>query len=177
MADPRANTGRTRRLSLYFIIPWIIARFGLEANAIKFVGGRNKGKLYLEQFLLHLLLITLRLHCFRMGDDDRAPHDHPFWFWTFPLCGYYERYWDPAKRIFKTRWVAPFRFHFRPAKFRHCVKIDTTQVQPDGVKFCKSPVWTIVICGRYTNRWGFWPTPSKFVPATAWEAYCREHNL
>jgi hypothetical protein len=174
MRETRPETGRERRLEWYFILGTL--RFGLEVNTIHFVSGVRKGERYLDQFLLHLGLVTLRVHRFLQGDDGRAVHDHPFWFITFPLHGYYERYWDTASRLLRVRYVKPWRFHFRPAKHRHIVLLEPDQVLPNG-KRMRVPAWTFAIAGRYSRTWGFWPTPSEFIPASAWEKYCRVHKL
>lgn len=176
MADTRTNTGRHRRLKWYiaFKLFGIEMRLGFEANGIHFVSGRRKGQLYLEQFLLHLLLFTVRVHRFVRGDDDRAPHDHPFWFVTFPLADYDETYLD-ARGSLRRRNVKAFRFHYRPAKHRHIVSLYGCVA--NGVLYEPKPVWTIVVNGPYLNRWGFWPEPDTFVPASDWERYCAEHKL
>ena len=44
---------------------------------------------YLERWIIWCGF-TLRLHKFHKGDDDRAFHDHPWWFITLPLRSYTE---------------------------------------------------------------------------------------
>ena len=84
--------------------------------------------------------LTLRLHRFHKSDDDRAFHDHPWWFVTFPLAGYLEHV--PGQGS-PTR-IKPWRPHFRRAKHRHIVQLI------DG------PVWTAILTGAKQNEWGFW---------------------
>ncbi len=136
------------------------------------------GTRYLERWILWFGIGTLRLHRFWSGDDLRAPHDHPWWFITFPLRSYEERVFDkyslpdkwrnswpdmcpPDKRNFcrlaVKRTVRAFRFHYRPAGYRHIV------LQPSR------PVFTIVITGARRHHWGFWPRPHTFVHHTEWE--------
>ena len=48
-------------------------------------------RLYMRRRMLYLGGLSLpRIHTFFSGDDPAAPHDHPFWFWTFPLRSYTE---------------------------------------------------------------------------------------
>lgn len=116
---------------------------------------------YLERWIVYLGGFTLRLHKFWRGDDDRAPHDHPWWFITFPLKTYMEMIPlppNPAGIAMIGRRVEAFRFHFRPATYRHSVKMEP------GAK----PFFTFVISGQRSRSWGFWPTPNTFVYYKDW---------
>ena len=155
-------------------------RFGLIFDTVHFLGSD-----YLTRLRAYAVG-TLRLHKFHRGDDDRAPHDHPWWFITFPFTSYTERYWTAEEEVARPqhpvdaffglpapatnprlRWVArtrvvkAWRFHFRPAKFRHFVI-----GRADGLK---KPFWTFVIAGFASNNWGFWRTPTEFVPHKEWD--------
>ena len=105
-----------------------------------------QGRPYLERWFVMLFGCTIRLHKFYRGDDDRALHDHPWRFWTFPLRGYWER--TPAG----TQYVKPWRLHYRPSGYQHTV-VDFR----GGV-----PAFTLVVTSRKERRWGFWPG-GKFV--------------
>lgn len=109
---------------------------------------------YLERWILYLGRCTLRLHKFYRPDDDRAPHDHPWWFVTFPLQGYRELVWIGSLTHFNE--VPALRPSFRPAVYRHMVT---------GPEF---PVWTFIITGPVKRKWGFWKTPREFVPYSEW---------
>jgi len=98
---------------------------------------------------------TLRLHKFYKGDHDRHMHDHPWNFWTFPLSDYYE--WADELQFSDPEWITPgfsrrhnfvkgWRFHYRPAEYRHIV-----QSLPGG-----KPIYTLVATGRRVRPWGFW---------------------
>lgn len=118
-----------------------------------------KGKPYLERWIIYCGG-TLRLHRFHDGDEP-VLHDHPWWFVTFPLRGYWETYHFSSATATGTnpicrRWVAPFRFHFRKATHRHYI------LKPSR------PVWTVVITGDVSRVWGFWPRPDEFVPYHEW---------
>lgn len=125
----------------------------------------------MTRWILRIACWELRLHKFFRGDDDRAPHDHPFDFWTFPLTTYSEEVfplpeYDPldgevwAAEPFM-RHVRRFRAHHRPAYFRHIVhgRVDRKN----------KPFYTIVLARRRRERkWGFWPTPTTFVYWKLW---------
>jgi hypothetical protein len=140
-------------------------RVGLEYSRVHLP---RTGEKYLDRFFAYVGG-TFRLHRFWRGDDDRAPHDHPWWFVTFPFVSYVERYWD--RDVFAdgttgfwyetSRVVKAWRFHFRPAKFRHIVV-----GRADGKK---KPFWTLVITGFASNAWGFYPKPDEFIPWREWD--------
>jgi hypothetical protein len=128
---------------------------------------RLHGEPYLTRWFLCIGGWTLRLHKFHRGDDERAPHDHPWDFWTFPLRPYveavYEADLDTGVRLNR---VPARRWSFRPAEYRHIV------LEP------AAGVWTIVVTKPKRRAWGFWPlksmapnTPPKrwFVPASEWK--------
>lgn len=115
---------------------------------------RLDGEPYLTRYILKLFGRTLRLHKFHRGDDDRAFHDHPWPFWTFPL----KTYWELVPGVpYQRQRVRAFRLHYRPAEYQHIV------LDPER------PFWTIVFTGKYERSWGFWPTPNTFVPWRDWK--------
>lgn len=134
------------------------------------------GQRYMDRFIVYVKG-TIRLHKFWRGDDDRAPHDHPWSFVTFPFTSYVERYWEqePFVRydlthdreyvelvwVERTRVVKAWRFHKRNAKFRHIVI-----GRADGKK---TPFWTLVFSAGHSNKWGFWPDPETFVYWREWK--------
>ena len=120
-------------------------RFGLTHDLVK-----ETGEPYLERWIIWCG-ITLRLHKFHKGDDDRAFHDHPWWFVTLPLRTYFERTPQQEQVVVK-RW----RPHFRRADHRHIVQMT------DGL-----PVWTFIITGPKSKEWGFWDN-NEFVHHQQW---------
>jgi len=138
-------------------------RIGVEQSTIV-----HHGRPYLARWIAYLAG-TIRLHRFLRGDDDRAPHDHPWWFITFPFTSYVEKYWARVEEerggvhwTTCTRIVKAWRFHFRPAEFRHYVI-----GRADGKD---KPFWTLCITGYSSSKrkWGFWPDPTKFVYWRDW---------
>ena len=99
----------------------------------------ENGDPYLERWILWFGY-TVRIHRFHKGDDDRAFHDHPWWFITIPIKSYEEVRPDGA--VVKVRRFWP---HFRRAKHRHIVRL----LNPGSV-------WTLIITGRKCQEWGFW---------------------
>ncbi len=107
---------------------------------------------YLERWILWFG-ITLRIHKFHKGDDDRAYHDHPWWFITFPLVPYLEQ--SPGKPLKRLRRFVP---QYRSAQHRHIVKL----IEP-------KPVWTFIVTGPKSKEWGFWEQ-DQFTHHTHWLA-------
>lgn len=85
------------------------------------------------------------LHKFHRGDYDRAFHDHPWGFWTFPLKSYREIVLNERGKPY-LNVVKPFEWHYRPASYTHIVLDDKERF----------PVWTIVIPEVKNNEWGFY---------------------
>jgi hypothetical protein len=143
-------------------------RFGFEYSRVGMARPGMREVPYLDRYIVYLGGLCVRLHKFWRGDDDRAPHDHPWNFWTFPLRSYNETVEELVisddgaacewrRRINK---VTAFRLHKRPAAYRHIVL-----GRADG---STKPFWTFVITGRVINSWGFWPRPDDFVKWRDW---------
>lgn len=146
---------------------WRGRRFGYEQNRVHLL---TTGEAYLDRFIVYFGGPCVRLHRFWRGDDDRAVHDHPWDFWTFPLTDYLERLEDGSLQI-----VRKFRLHYRPAEYKHFV---IGPVRPDWLELTKVPVWaalrdhdpfwTIVFAGFRRRKWGFWPDPNTFIYWRDW---------
>ncbi len=111
------------------------------------------GDPYLERWILWFGG-SLRLHRFFASDEDRAAHDHPWWFVTIPFSAYAE--FVQAGIGERKRLVRPFRPHFRSARFRHRVDL------------LSYPTWTLVLTGPKSREWGFW-TQGTFVHSDDWQ--------
>lgn len=80
-----------------------------------------------EPYMTRYFVGGFRLHIMHRGDAGRGPHDHPWWFITFPLNSYVEEvayeHWneDEHRMELRTRinLVKRFRFYFRPARYTH----------------------------------------------------------
>lgn len=126
-------------------------RFGVEKSRVGF--GDTP---YLDRYIVYAGKLTFRMHKFWRGDDDRAPHDHPWTFVTFPLSSYEEIYVDNG--VLMHRWVPALRFNYRSLDFKHIVI---------GRKD-RRPFWTFVITGPKRKSWGFWPSDKEYVPWRLW---------
>lgn len=132
-------------------------RFGLQRSPIF-----RKGGPYMTRYIAYFGPVCLRFHHFLHGDDP-TPHDHPFWFWTFPLVSYVELVGDLGSQV--GREVRAFKWHFRSATFKHVVlgRINK-KTTPWSVYEGEHSFWTIVVAGLPTREWGFWPNRNTFIP-------------
>lgn len=102
--------------------------------------------------------LNIYLHKFCRDDDDRALHDHPWWFVSLMIRGRYTEIIAHDHNTGEGRGFirsAP-GLAFRRAEHRHRVVLDWK----DGKQI---PCWTIVITGPKVRTWGFW-CPRGFVP-------------
>lgn len=138
-------------------------KFGWEQHRIHLAG-----KPYMDRYMLSIG-IQLRFHKFWRGDDDRAPHDHMWWFVTLPFTSYTElvprKFTIPGRGDFECwkydrRIVRAWRFHYRSRGFKHIV-VGRSDGKTD-------PFWTFVITGPKRNEWGFWRTPDRFIHNKDW---------
>lgn len=116
------------------------------------VGGEDNPYLYRWYLIPRNRYFNIYLHKFLRDDDDRALHDHPWWFISLILKGgYFERVKQTVLRRDR------FSLAFRPATHRHRVILFRDALGP------KQPCWTLIITGRKKRIWGFW-CPKGFVP-------------
>lgn len=145
-------------------------KFGIEANVI-----RVDDQPYLSRWIVWFGWGSIRLHKFWRGDQVRAPHDHPWTFWTFPFKPYMEYVfsngetsWGPYE-IRTPRHVEAYRWHKRGIGFKHIVVR-----RSDGRR---DPWYTLVVTGPERQvqdgavtraDWGFWTEPGVRVPWWEW---------
>ncbi|APQ42187.1 hypothetical protein PBI_MRMAGOO_84 [Mycobacterium phage MrMagoo] len=122
---------------------------------------RDNGTVYLNRW--HVIprnrFFNVYLHQFLGSDDDRALHDHPWWFASLVLKG---GYWEHHEDCWMT-WRGRGSFAIRRAKTAHRVELDTTvdyEAIQDGVPFLElqrreKPAWTLVFTGPKIRSWGF----------------------
>ncbi|MEP7150066.1 MAG: hypothetical protein ABI857_14395 [Acidobacteriota bacterium] len=101
--------------------------------------------------------LNIYVHKFLRDDDDRALHDHPWWFVSLILKGGYVEVTDKGP-VTRDRWSLAFR----PATHRHRVELHRV-IEPWAGLTVRIPAWTIVVTGRSSRTWGFW-CPKGFVP-------------
>ena len=117
--------------------------------------------------------LNIYVHQFLRSDDDRALHDHPWWFVSLMLQGMYTEVTDTARTVRSA--PEPWRLFFgdrplafRPATWRHRVELIAT---PEWCEIAGTmltngmsgvppkreiPCWTLIITGRRVRTWGFW---------------------
>lgn len=103
-------------------------------------------------------VVNVYLHHFLRSDDDRALHDHPWWFASLILRG---GYWEHrADRVISSRsWRTAGSLAFRRPTVAHRVELDRFTARdglwglpaPAGEK----PAWTLIVTGPRVRPWGF----------------------
>lgn len=126
-------------------------RFGLTSQTIGL-----KECPYLTRTILWIGPWSLRYHVFWRSDEERALHDHPWAFLTFPLNTYREEYMPPFADQSLFRDVKRFRFHYRHWGFIHRVIVPSN-------KPARTFVWTF----RKRSSWGFW-VGKQYLPWRNW---------
>lgn len=112
---------------------------------------------YVIRWRLEVPFGSLRVHHWLAPDDDRAFHDHPWWFATIVIRGgYTDRNPDGHDHLHAGS------ARFRPALHRHTVV-------PDA-----GGAWTILLTGPPVRAWGFWKD-GRFRKANKWFAAYGHH--
>lgn len=102
---------------------------------------------------------NLYLHKFLRDDVDTALHDHPWWFISWIIKGYYLEYTPvPGNPHPRRRWSVAYR----AGTYRHRVAL-VNGFRKDGT-YGKKPCWTVIMTGRRGRAWGFWCPHGGFVP-------------
>lgn len=101
-------------------------------------------------------VVNVYLHKWMHSDDDRAMHDHPWWFLSLILKGNYTEV--TPEGAFKRRAGT---IAYRPATWRHQVELEKDEEE----KFATA--WSVIVTGPVKRNWGFW-CGTRFV---AWEDF------
>lgn len=112
---------------------------------------------YVIRWRIETPIGSVRVHHWLGPDDDRAFHDHPWWFLTFVLRGGYTDVSPTGGEYLRAGCI-----RFRPALHQHTVVPD------------KGGAWTLLITGPKTRSWGFW-LKGKFKKANKWFATYGHH--
>lgn len=132
----------------YTLLQWLARLLSGKPHFI--IGGEDQPYLKRWYLIPRNTFINVYLHQFLRSDDDRAKHDHPWWFVSFLIWG---SYLEDLDRNGVQRWIgrsAP-SVALRRTTDRHIVYL-----------FKSRPAWTIVITGRTVREWGFW-CPKGFI--------------
>ncbi|WMI33253.1 hypothetical protein SEA_SLIMJIMMY_74 [Mycobacterium phage SlimJimmy] len=121
------------------------------------------GDVYLKRW--HIIprnrFFNIYLHQFLSSDDDRALHDHPWWFASLVLKGGYWEHFDDGWM----KWRRPGSFEIRKPKTAHRVELAKGErfvwvvngAKPHG-RFpvpTEKPAWTLIFTGPRFRSWGF----------------------
>jgi hypothetical protein len=103
-------------------------------------------------------VLNIYVHKFMRSDDDRALHDHPWWFVSIMLRGSYIEHTPKGSALRKAPSIA-----FRKAEHIHRVQL----IPQRSNVLRETPCWTLIVTGRKARHWGF-HCPKGFVP---WEKF------
>lgn len=110
-------------------------------------------------------VLNIYLHKFLHDDEDRALHDHPWWFISIMLKGGYQEVIDIERSstagFTETICRRAPSIAFRKSEHRHRVVLHRDYGDNHAIG---RPItcWTLVITGRVTRNWGFW-CPQGFI--------------
>lgn len=110
-------------------------------------------------------IFNIYLHHMRHDDDDRAPHDHPWWSLSLCLDGYIQemellpKIFEESEQRFRQNHIRKGDWKWRGKEYAHFLKL------PEG------DAWTLFITGPKIRKWGFhcpkgWLPWDKFVDPT-----------
>lgn len=112
------------------------------------------GSPYMERYwLLDTRWLSIKVHWIATPDYDRHMHDHPWWFASLVLRGWYIEdrphsrvpyFWNDGREFCYHVVRSPGSFAYRAIGERHRV----STVSPGGV-------WTLFINGPRARKWGF----------------------
>lgn len=141
---------------------WLRKWLRFEPHQI--IGGEDRPYLRRWYVIPRNPVFNLYLHQFLRSDDDRALHDHPWYFASLILKG---GYWEHRKdRLITGRsWRSAGSIAFRSPDTAHRVELATESVPicrvqgPDGDRTyydtVELPTWTLIATGPRIRRWGF----------------------
>lgn len=95
---------------------------------------------YMYRWVFGCPWFAIRIHHWISSDDDRAFHDHPWWFITLVLAGGYTDV-SPAGED---------KVRIGSIRFRRALHSHTVRVNPGGC-------WTLLVTGAEKRYWGFYP--------------------
>lgn len=116
-----------------------------------YIGGQERPYMLRWYIIPRNRWLNVYLHKICRDDDDRALHDHPWWFVSIMLRGAYIEHTPTATNHRRAPSIA-----FRSSTAQHRLEL----YRRDGETL---PCWTLVITGRRVRNWGFW-CPKGFVP-------------
>lgn len=120
-----------------------------------FVGGKERPYMLRWYILPRNRWLNIYLHKFCRDDDDRALHDHPWWFLSIMLLGRYLEHTEHVSgngqytlTIHCQKERRAPSIAFRRAEHKHRIELPKQDGEPVSC-------WTLVITGRRVRDWGF----------------------
>jgi hypothetical protein len=142
-------------------LPWVKGWLSGKPHFI--IGGADNPYLLRWYILPRNRFFNVYLHKFMRDDEDRALHDHPWWFASLMLRGSYDEVQDYCVEHRHAPSIA-----YRCATHRHrVVLMRDEQDKP-------IPCWTLILTGRVSRVWGFWCAGKGFVP---WMQFVAPHDV
>lgn len=191
--DQRIGTDEDPYLDRWFVVEknnWPFGFIGRALPAGAPIWMHVAAKKFSETFA-----INIYLHHFQRSDDDRALHDHPWWFnASWILEGEYDEitFWGKPPRVLPSKryeprgvngWMTtnapplahPKRrreggFYFRWGPSPHRVVLLPRFLRGSWkrkISGGERPVWTLFITGPYKQTWGFY-CPQRWIH---WKAF------
>jgi hypothetical protein len=102
------------------------------------------------------------VHKFLRSDDERAPHNHPWWFVSLVLKGRYLEHLADRSNVVVRK---PLSVAYRALSVFHRVELIDDQ-----------PCWTLVITGPDVRSWGFLCQAIELVQIGPHEWFEKERN-
>lgn len=110
----------------------------------------SEGRPYLRRWILDLGPFAIRLHHWLCSDDERAPHDHPYWMAILVLHGGYFDVEYPVHDLAPSLdHVVLDRLRVGSVRLRRPEHVHYVKVMPGGC-------WSLLLTGRQSRVWGFW---------------------
>lgn len=128
-------------------------------NPDRVIGSKNNPYLLRWHVIPRNQWFNIYLHKFIRDDDDRAFHDHPWWFVSLMLAGRYIEYFEKIVLNLPIIKKSVRRFGsivIRSATHKHRIELFKLD---NGSPI---PCWTLVVSGPRIRDWGFW-CPKGFV--------------
>ncbi len=119
-----------------------------------YVGGRDNPYMLRWYIIPRNRWLNIYLHKFLRDDEDRALHDHPWWFLSLMIRGRYLE-WTPctdddhplATNVGVMRYAPSLAFR----RATHTHRIELPKDKAGNIR----PTWTLVLTGRRVREWGF----------------------
>lgn len=141
---------------------WLAKWLRLEPHQI--IGDEKNPYLKRWYIIPRNRFLNIYLHQFLRSDDDRALHDHPWWFASLLIRGAYWEHRQDRPLTYRSLRRAP-SLAFRRADTAHRVELDGDAFDEGWREF---PAWTLIVTGPREREWGFlcpqgWRHWEKFV--------------